>query len=72
MDSLQHPVRGGWTSHRNFLSLDGNPCRLTNACGVVTLVGVIGIPVDDFWIGLGDGEMGEKWMSEMKSLYHGL
>ena len=29
MNSLQHPVLGGWTSHRNFLSLDGNPRRLT-------------------------------------------
>ena len=25
MDSLRHPVRGGWTTDRNFLSLDGNP-----------------------------------------------
>ena len=27
-------------SHRNFLSMDGNPCRLINACGVVTLMTV--------------------------------
>ena len=33
------------------------------------LKGVIGIPVDDFLIGLADGILGEKWMSEIKSLY---
>ena len=33
------------------------------------LKGVIRIHVDDFLIGLGDGSLGEKWMSEMKSLY---
>ena len=33
------------------------------------LKGVIGIHVDDFLIGRADGEIGEKWMSEMKSLY---
>ena len=38
MVSRQHPARGGWISHRNFLSLDGNPCRLTNVCGVVFLI----------------------------------
>ena len=30
---------------------------------------VIGIHVDDFLIGLADGEIGEKWMCGMKSLY---
>ena len=67
-------MRGGWTSHSKFLSLDGNPCRLINACGVCCsddgeLKGVIGIHVDDFLIGLADGEIGEKWMSDIKSLY---
>ena len=33
------------------------------------LKGVIGIHVDDFLIGLADGTLGEKWMSEIKSLY---
>ena len=33
------------------------------------LKGVIGIHVDDFLIGLADGALGEKWMSEIKSLY---
>ena len=33
------------------------------------LKGVIGIHVDDFLIGLADGGKGEKWMSELKSLY---
>ena len=33
------------------------------------LKGVIGIYVDDFLIGLADGGKGEKWMSEIKSLY---
>ena len=32
------------------------------------LKGVIGIHVDDFLIGLADGALGEKWMSEIKSL----
>ena len=32
------------------------------------LKGVIGIHVDDFLIGLADGILGEKWMSEIKSL----
>ena len=31
--------------------------------------GVIGIHVDGFLIGLADGILGEKWMSEIKSLY---
>ena len=31
--------------------------------------GVIGIHVDDFLIGLADGILGEKWISEIKSLY---
>ena len=31
--------------------------------------GVIGIQVDDFLIGLADRILGEKWMSEIKSLY---
>ena len=31
--------------------------------------GVIGIHVDDFLIGLADWALGEKWMSEIKSLY---
>ena len=30
------------------------------------LKGVIGIHVDDFLIGLADGDIGEKWMSEIK------
>ena len=30
------------------------------------LKGVIGIHVDDFLIGLADGILGEKWMSEIK------
>ena len=30
---------------------------------------VIGIHVDDFFIGLADGILGEKWMSEIKSLF---
>ena len=30
---------------------------------------VIGIHVNDFLIGLADGILGEKWMSEIKSLY---
>ena len=38
--SRQHPTRGGWISHRNFLSLVGNPCRLINVCGVVILMTV--------------------------------
>ena len=29
------------------------------------LKGVIGIHVDDFLIGLADGALGEKWMSEI-------
>ena len=33
------------------------------------LKGVIGIHVDDFLIGLADGDIREKWMSEIKSLY---
>ena len=33
------------------------------------LRGVIGIHVGDFLIGLADGETGEKWMSEIESLY---
>ena len=71
MDSLQYPLRGGWTSNRNFLSLDGDPCRLINACGVVTLINgelkwVIGIHVDDFLIGVAESETGEKWMFEIK------
>ena len=33
------------------------------------LKGVIGIHVDDFLIGLADGALGEKWMSEIKSSY---
>ena len=33
------------------------------------LKGVIGILVDDFLIGLADWALGEKWMSEIKSLY---
>ena len=33
------------------------------------LKGVIGIHVDDFLIGLADGEISDKWMSEIKSLY---
>ena len=33
------------------------------------LKGVIGILFDDFLIGLADGALGEKWMSEIKSLY---
>ena len=33
------------------------------------LKGVIGVHVDDFLIGLADGILGEKWMSETKSLY---
>ena len=74
MVSRQHPARGGWISHRNFLSLVGNPCRLINVCGVVIfddgeLKGVIGVHVDHFLIGLADGILGEKWMSEIKSLY---
>ena len=32
------------------------------------LEGVIGIHVDDFLIGLAVGDIGEKWMSEIKSL----
>ena len=48
------PARAGWISHRNFLSLVGNPCRLINVCGVV----IIGIHVDDFLIGLADGILG--------------
>ena len=32
------------------------------------LKGVIGIHVDDFLIGLADEILGEKWMSEIKSL----
>ena len=63
MDSRQHPVHGGWTSHRNFLSLYGSPCRLGE------LKRVIGKHVDDFLIGLADGEIGDKWMSEIKFLY---
>ena len=74
MVSRQHPARGGWKSHRNFLSLDGNPCRLDQClwCRYSDdgeLKGVIGIHVDDFLIGLADGDIGEKWMSEIKSLY---
>ena len=30
--------------------------------------GIIEIHVDDFLIGLADGDIGEKWMSEKKSL----
>ena len=33
------------------------------------LKGVIGIHVDDFLIGLADGTLGEKWMSEITFLY---
>ena len=33
------------------------------------LKGVIGIHVDDFLIGLADGALGGKWMSEIKSSY---
>ena len=33
------------------------------------LKGVIGIHVDDLLIGLADGDIGEKWMSEIKFLY---
>ena len=40
MVSRQHPARGGWISRRSFLSLDGNPCRLINVCGVVILMTV--------------------------------
>ena len=29
----------------------------------------MGIHVDDFFVGLADGDMDEKWMSEIKSLY---
>ena len=73
-ESLLHAVRGGWTSHRNFLTLDGNPCRPVNACGVVTLVNhelsdVTGFHVDDFLIALTDGVIGEKRISEIQSLY---
>ena len=49
MGSRQHAVRGGWTSHRNFLSLGGNPRRLIKAS---ELKGVVGLHVDDFLIGL--------------------
>ena len=74
MDSRQHSVRGGWTSHRNFLSLDGNPCRLLNGCGVVILMtvsrkGSLEYTLTIFLIGLADGDIGEKWMYEMESLY---
>ena len=41
-------------------------CRYS--CGG-ELKGVIGIHVDDFLIGLADGEIGEKRMSEIRSLY---
>ena len=33
------------------------------------LKGIIGIHIDDFLIGLADGDKSEKWMSEIKSLY---
>ena len=33
------------------------------------LKGVIGIHINDLLIGLADGMLGEKWMSEIKSLY---
>ena len=73
MVSRQHPARGGWISHRNFLSLVGNPCRLINVLCCysddVELTWVIGIHVDDFLIGLLNGILGEKRMSEIRSLY---
>ena len=74
MVSRQHPARCGWISHRNFVSLVGNPCRLINVCCVVILMtvslkGVIGMHVGDFLISLADGMFGEKWMYEIKSLY---
>ena len=47
----------------------GNPCRLINVSDDGELKGVIGTLVDDFLIGLEDGMLGEKWMSETKSLY---
>ena len=41
-------------------------CRYFDNC---ELKEVIGIHVDDFLIGLADGTLGEKWMSEIESLY---
>ena len=73
---LTSAPRAWWldVTQKLSLSLDGNPCRLTNVCGVVILItvslkGVIGIHVDDFLIGLAGGALGEKWMFETKSLY---
>ena len=43
-------------------------CRYSNNA---ELRGVLGILVDDFFIGLADGAMGAKWMSEIQSSYRG-
>ena len=66
MVSRQHPARGGWISHRNFLSLVGNPtstdqCLWCRYSDDGELKGVTGIHVDDFLIGLADGSLGENW-----------
>ena len=71
MVSRQHPARGG--THKLFqlgwklMSID--QCVWCRYSDDGELKGVIGIHVDDFLIGLADGALGEKWMSEIKSLY---
>ena len=54
---------GGWTQK---LSQLGWKPKSTDQC---LLKGIIGMHVDDFLIGLADGDTGDKWMSEIMSLY---
>ena len=74
MVSRQHRARGGWVSHQKLSQLGWKPmstdqCLWCRYSDDGELKGVIGIHVDDFLIGLADWALGEKWMSEIKSLY---
>ena len=70
MDSRQHPVRG-WLDITQKLSQLGWKPMSTGLClwcpcsDDGELEGVVGLHVDDFLIGLADGEIGEKWMCEI-------
>ena len=72
---LTSAPRGWWLDITQKLSQLGWKPMSTDQClwcrysGDGELKGVIGIHVDDFLIGLADGILGEKWMSEIKSLY---
>ena len=63
LDITQKLSQLGWKS------LSTDQCLWCRYSGDGELKGVIGKHVDDFLIGLADGDIGEKWMSEIKCLY---